>query len=150
MDLMAIPASVHKKWVEGRGKQELLPLYCRYRTQSCAGTDVLLQNVKFMPVASVECFGFCFPPTNMVGVMLQHLEECQARAVIIVPDQKQPWGPRLARALVKCRTLPTPTGPSRFFACTIIEGKNHSGLRSRTSRPPVGRAASMSGMGAAV
>lgn len=66
--------------------------YSRYRTQGCAGIDVLTQNVRFMPESEEKCFGFCVPPTvinNMVGVVLQHLEECQAQAVVIVPDQKQ-------------------------------------------------------------
>lgn len=114
MDLMATPASVQKKWIEGVRTQENLPFYSRYRTQGCAGVDVLTHNIR-MPGSSDKCFGFCFPPTNMVGVVLQHLEECQARAVMIVPDQKQSWFPRLARGLVKSRTLSTPTGPSPFF-----------------------------------
>ena len=68
MDLMVTPASVHNTWVMGRcctGTD--LPFYSRYRTQGCAGVDVLSQNVKRMPTSQLECFGFCFPPTNMVG-----------------------------------------------------------------------------------
>lgn len=51
----------------------------------------------------------------MVGVVLQHLEECQARAVVIVPDQKQSWFPRLEGASVKSRTISVPKGDSPFF-----------------------------------
>ena len=50
----------------------------------------------------------------MVGVMLQNLEECQARAVIVGPDQKHSWFPRLARGGVKSRTLSNPGSKSPF------------------------------------
>lgn len=108
MDLMATPASVHKKSVESRGTQEDLPFYPRYHTHGCA----------------VKYFGFCFPPTNMVGVMLQHLEECQAQAVLIVPDQKQSWFPRLARARVKARILSTPRVLVSHTSTSTDEGSN--------------------------
>ena len=52
MDLMATPASVHQKWIEGRKTQENIPFYSRYHTPGCAGVDVLTQNVKFMPESS--------------------------------------------------------------------------------------------------
>ena len=93
MDLMATPASVHKTWVGGHCTGTDLPFYSCYRTQGCAGVDVLSQNVKRMPTSQRECFGFCFPLTNMVGVLLQYLDECGARAVVVLPDQKQSWFP---------------------------------------------------------
>ena len=117
MDLMATPACVHQKWVAGRKTQENIPFYSRYRTPGCAGVDVLTQNVKFMPESSVEWFGFCFPPTNMVGAMLQHLAECQARAVILVPDQKQSWFPRLARGLGKVSNAFQPGEKITVLSC---------------------------------
>ena len=69
MDLMATPASVHKMW-DARGCTEAdLPFYSRYHTPGCAGVDVLTHDLRFMPgSATQECFGFCFPPTSMVGV----------------------------------------------------------------------------------
>ena len=115
MDLMATPASVHKTWVMGRCTWTDLPFYSRYRTQGCAGVDVLSQNVKRMPTSQRECFGFCFSPTNMVGVLLQHLDECRVRAVVVLPDQKQSWFPRLASATVQSRRLSAPGGTSPFF-----------------------------------
>ena len=115
MDLMATPASVHKTWVGGHCTGAHLPFYSRYRTQGCAGVDVLSQNVKRMPTSQRECFGFCFPPTKMVGVLLQHLDECGARAVVVLPDQKQSWFPRLAGATVQSKRLSAPGGPSPFF-----------------------------------
>lgn len=36
-------------------------------------------------------FGFGFPPTTMVGEVLQRLAECRARAVVIVPDVRKAW-----------------------------------------------------------
>lgn len=116
MDLMATPASVHKRWIAGQCTSEDLPFYSRYHTQGCAGVDVLTHNVRFMPGSDrEECFGFCFPPSSMVGVFLQHLEECQARALLVVPDQKQYWFPRMASATTKSRTLSTSKGASPFF-----------------------------------
>ena len=117
MDLMATPASVHKRWVDGRCTSEDLPFYSRYHTQGCAGVDVLTQNVRFMPGSTTEeCFGFCFPPTSMVGVFLQHLEECRAKALVIVPDRKQYWFPRIADAATRSRTLSIGSGgESPFF-----------------------------------
>ena len=51
----------------------------------------------------------------MVGVLLQHLDECGARAVVVLPDQKQSWFPRLASATVQSKRLSAPGGPSPFF-----------------------------------
>ena len=65
MDRMATPASVHKTWVMGHCTGTDLTFYSRYRTQGCAGVDVLSQNVKRMSTSQRECFGFCFPPTNI-------------------------------------------------------------------------------------
>ena len=42
------------------------------------------QNVKYMPGSKQMCFGFCFLPTNLVGVLLQHFEDCVARAVVVL------------------------------------------------------------------
>ena len=42
-----------------------LPCSSRYRTQDCAGVDVLSQNVKRTPTSQRECFRFGLPPTNI-------------------------------------------------------------------------------------
>lgn len=115
MDLMATPTSVHSAIVAGGPTGELLPFYSRYHTQGCAGIDVFTQDVGCMTNSSAPCFGVCFPPTNMVGVLLQHLEECKAKAVVIVPDQKQSWFPRLAGAAVRSKEISRPGGVSPFF-----------------------------------
>lgn len=115
MDLMATPASAHYRWDAGRCTGVPLPFYSRFHTQGCAGVDVLTQDVSRMPDSQMPCFGFCFPPTSMVGVVLQHLEECRARAVVIVPDRKLSWFPRLASAMVRCKEISAPFGISSFF-----------------------------------
>ena len=51
----------------------------------------------------------------MVGVLLQHLDECGARAVVVLLDQKQSWFPRLASATVQSRRLSAPGGTSPLF-----------------------------------
>lgn len=68
-----------------------------------------------MPDSSDPCFGFCFSPTNMVGVVWQHLAECQARAVVVVPDQKQSWFPLLAGVTVRSMAVSAPREDSAFF-----------------------------------
>ena len=123
MDLMATPVSVQKVPAKGHTAPIALPFYSRYRTQGCAGVDVLTQNVAYLPSSREPCFGFCFPPTSMVGVILQHLEECKARAVVVVPDQKQSWFPRLASAMVRCRKVSNPGKKSPFFRVHHQRGK---------------------------
>lgn len=116
MDLMATPTSTHKVWMNGLCTEENLPFYSRYQTEGCAGVDVLAQDLRYMPGSTdVPCFGFCFPPVSMVGVVLQHLEECRAKALLVVPDQKHSWFPRLAEATVRSRSMPSFMGESPFF-----------------------------------
>lgn len=100
MDLMATPASAQRL----PGKDVPLPFYSRFHTQGCAGVDVLSQDLRHRPGSSEACYGFVFPPTAMVGVVLQRLAECKARAVVVVPDVQSTWYPMLAEAAV--RTLP--------------------------------------------
>ena len=51
----------------------------------------------------------------MVGVLLQHLDECGARAVVVLPDQKQSWFSGLASAAVQSKRLSAPGGTLPFF-----------------------------------
>ena len=44
MDLMATPASVHQKWVEGGKTQENIPFCSRYHTPGCAGVLMFLRK----------------------------------------------------------------------------------------------------------
>lgn len=114
MDLMATPASVQKvPGSEGEGTAAL-PFYSRYRTLGCARVDVPSHDVSQMPSSSSACFGFCFSPTGMVAVVLQHLVDCKARAVIVVPDHKQTWFPLLSNGTVKSTKFSEPGGRSPF------------------------------------
>ena len=115
MDLMATTASTQRipEGVQGAG--EKLPFFSRYHTEESAGVDVLSQDVSKMPSSSRECFGFCFPPPSMVGVVLQHLAERRAHAVILVPDLKLQWFPKLAEATVRSQPVSGPGEDSQFF-----------------------------------
>ena len=70
MDLMATGTSV--QWIPGVGRDtdRALPFYSRYYTAGTAGVDVLGQDVSHMPGSANACFGFCFPPPQMVAVVL--------------------------------------------------------------------------------
>ena len=67
MDLLATPASVHKTWVMGRCTGTDLPFYSRYRTQGCAGVDVLSQNVKRMQHPNENASVSVFHPQTWSG-----------------------------------------------------------------------------------
>lgn len=61
MDLMATEASAQKR----PGSSVQLPFYSRFQTEGCAGTDIVSQDLRYMPGSERSCFGFCFPPTTM-------------------------------------------------------------------------------------
>ena len=113
MDLMAIGAS--GQWISGVGRDadKALPFYSRYRTAGTAGVDVLDQGVSRMPGSVNACFGFYFPPPQMVVVVLQYTQDCKARAVVVV-DARQSWFPLLAAVTV--RSVPIAAkGTGTFF-----------------------------------
>lgn len=74
-----------------------LPFFSRYQCQDSAGVDVFAQDVSVVPGATTRAFGSCFPPPIMVGTVVQHLFECRARAVVLVPDTRPYWYPLLAQ-----------------------------------------------------
>ena len=51
----------------------------------------------------------------MVGVILQHIAECKARAVLIVLDQKHVWFPLIDEATVRSVEVSTVGDDSAFF-----------------------------------
>ena len=89
MDLMATGTSV--QWIPGGGHDadRALPFYSRYHTAGTTGVDVLGQDVSHMPDSANACFGLCFPPPQMIVVALQHMQGYKARAVVVVPDDRQ-------------------------------------------------------------
>ena len=64
-----------------------LPFFSRYATEGSAGVDVFIQDMAIIPNSKRECCISCFPPPDLVGVLLQHLEYWKANAVVVVPDQ---------------------------------------------------------------
>ena len=86
-----------------------------------AGADVFAHDVSLVPDTGVPAVGFCFPPPIMAGHILQHLAECEARAVVLLPDVKAHWFPLVQLAAVRsievaavveegCNQLPSPDG----------------------------------------
>ena len=96
IDLMACSASAQ------RSRQNTpLPFFSHYSCAGSAGVDVLAQDVSTLPTTGEQAFGFCFPPPLLVGHVLQHFQECRARAVIVVPSVKAYWFPLLQWATVR-------------------------------------------------
>ena len=118
MDLMATSTSI--QWMPGvsRDDYRAMPFYSRYQTASTADVDVHGQNVRHMPGLANACFGFGFPPPQMVSVVLQHMQRCKARAVVVVPDDRQSWFPVLAAATSGRFRLPRMGAQVRFSVCT--------------------------------
>lgn len=67
--------------------------------------DVFAQNVSLLPGSGERAFGYCFPPPVMAGHVVQHLAECRAHAVIVVPGTKAYWFPRVQQATVRSRLV---------------------------------------------
>ena len=111
-DLMATGTSV--QWIPGRGRDadRALSCYSRYHTAGTASVDVLDQDVSHMPGSANACLGFCFPPPQMVAVVLQHMQDCKAGAVVVVPHDRQSWFPLLAA--VTGRSVPVATTVFRY------------------------------------
>ena len=59
--------------MRGRNADRALPFYSRYHTADTTGVDVLGQDVSHMPGSANSCFGLCFPPPQMVAVVLQKI-----------------------------------------------------------------------------
>lgn len=84
VDLMARAASAQRSPASGR----VLPLLSQYDCPGSAGSDALTQDVSRVPGTDTLAFGFCFPPPIMAGHVVQHLDECRAHAVVVLPDIK--------------------------------------------------------------
>lgn len=115
MDLMATTASSLRIPVGVLGAGDRLPFYSRYNTGGSSGVDVFSQDISVMPNKSRKCFGFCFPPLTMVGIVLQRMEERRAHAVVVVPDQKFQWFTKLAGATVRSQWVSAPGEDGKFF-----------------------------------
>ena len=123
MDLMATPVSAPRL----PGRDVSLFFYPRFQTNGCAGVDVLDQDLRRMPGLAEECFGYAFPPTALVGVALQRLAGCQARAVLVVPELS--WYLMLAEAAVRTFSLAGKGAERVFFRMNHHRGKSSFAFR---------------------
>ena len=135
MDLMATTASSQRSPSHGDGHGRPLPFYSRYHTAGSSGIDVLAQDVGRMPSSTDPCFGYCFPPPQMVWVVTTHLRECRARAVIIIPTARLPWFPLVASASVRSLPVANPQESNVFFRVHHLKGESpfifsHWGMRA--------------------
>ena len=115
MDLMATGTSVQGMPGVGRDAYRALSFYSRYHTAGTAGVGILGQDVSHIPGSANTCFGFCFPPPQMVAVALQHMRSCKARAVVVVPDDRQSWFPLLPAATVRSVPVAAKSDTGKFF-----------------------------------
>ena len=76
-----------------------VPFFSQYDREGPSGTDVLAQHVSRLPSKGERMFGYCFLPPVMVGVIVQHLAEWQAHAVIAVPDTRTFWFPAVQQSI---------------------------------------------------
>ena len=134
MDLMAIGMSV--QWIPGGGHNadRALPFYLRCHTDGTAGVDVLGQDVSHMPGSANACFGFCFPPPKMTAVVLYHMQGCITRAVVVVPDDRQPWFPLLTAATVRSVPVVAKGGVGTCFRMHYQRGRMSFVFRQRGMR----------------
>ena len=62
-----------------------LPFFSRYTFSGSSGFDVLAQDVGRLPGGDSNGLAFNSPPVALVGAVVQHISECDARAVVVVP-----------------------------------------------------------------
>ena len=67
-----------------------------------------------MPGSANACFGFYFPPPQLVVVVLQYTQDCKARAVVVV-DDRQSWFPLLAAVTVRSVPIAAKGSIGTFF-----------------------------------
>ena len=125
MNLMAATASSQRPPHLGEGEGRPLPFYSRYHAAGCSGIDVFAQDVGHMPSFTDPCFGYCFSPPLMVGVVAAQLRECRARAVIIIPAVSLSWLPLVALASVRSLPIASLQESNVFFRVHHLKGENH-------------------------
>ena len=76
---------------------------------------MLAQGVSTLPRTEWEAFGYCFPPSVMVRHVVQHLAECHAHAVVVVPDTRAYWYPFGQQAIVRSLDVAL-KGMFKFFS----------------------------------
>lgn len=58
------------------------------------------QNVAVTPGGNTATLEFGFPPAGMVGHVGQHVTECRAHVVLVLPDVPEHCSPRVSRVTV--------------------------------------------------
>ena len=96
------------------GSNDRLPFFPQYDCEGSSGTDVLTQDVSRLPGKGERMFGYCLPPPVMVGVIVQHLAEWQAHAVIVVPDTRAFWFPAVQEASIRSIVVAPSASKGRF------------------------------------
>ena len=111
MDLMACEASAQCSPLTG----SRLPFFSQYRCPGSAGVDVLVHNVAVPPSSTTTvAFSLCFSPPIMAGHGVQHLTECRAHAILVVPDTKPYWFSLVRQASVHSVEVAPRNAPNVF------------------------------------
>jgi len=118
VDLMASSENAHLGTADASGQQQRLSFFSLYNCEGSSGVGVLSHSVAATPGLADAAFGFAFPNPVMAGGLVQHRANCRARVVVVVPDVRDYWFPRLQRAAVRERALPK----SGTFGCPPITG----------------------------
>ena len=112
---MATDTSAQYAPIEGGWERQRLPSTHVFHTNNTAGVDVFSHNVSHMPGSLKKCFGYCFPQSSLMGVVLAHISECEARAVIVVPNTRASWFPMTEGAGVRSVQIASQGAGSQFF-----------------------------------
>ena len=59
----------------------------------------------------------------MIAVVLQHMQGCKARAVVVIPDDRQSWFSLLAAATVRSVPAAAKGGAGTFFRMHHQKGR---------------------------
>lgn len=103
---MASSENAQTTFVVASGEWHRLPFFSRYSCEGSAGVDFFQQNVSVTPGSAARALGYCFPPPIIVGHVIQHLAECGAHAVVVLPDTPGYWFPRVRAAAVRSIQIP--------------------------------------------
>ena len=85
------------------------PRRLRYHCERSAGVILFLFfSAKTLPLrweGTQAPLGYCFPPPVKVEHVEEHMTECRAHALIILPDVHKHWFPRASRTTVPAPVL---------------------------------------------
>ena len=124
MNIMVTIASSQRPPNRGEGQERPQPFYSKYHTAGSSAIDVFAQDVGHMPSFTDPCFGYCFPPSLMVGIVTAHLRVCRARAVIIIPAVRLSWFSLVASASVRSLPVASLQESNVFFRVHHLKGEN--------------------------